>query len=258
MGDVFVALSLFVLFFACILIMVTVGRKIFNIVTIFEYETGLRYHKGKFVGLISPGQYWIFALNSTILKIDTRPNYLTVGGQEILTSDGISIKISIAANYQVIDPILATHEVEDHMQALYLKLQLAVREIIGSMSFDEILEKRSLITEQLMGRLPNQVQEIGLSLYSANIKDITFNSELKKAHAQVVSAKKVGLAALEKARAEGAALRSLANTAKMLENNPALLQLRVLQALDEKAGNTVVLNMSPDISVNQKNPDIDS
>lgn len=246
MGDVFVWLSLFVLLFSCMLLIGVVGRKIFNIVTIFEYERGLRYNKGRFIGLLNPGQYWIFTLNSTIREVDIRPSYITVGGQEVLTSDGISVKISIAANYQIIDPILAVHKTEDYNQALYLMLQLALREIIGSMSLDELLEKRSLISENLINRLPNQAIEIGLCLYSVNIKDITFNSELKKAHAQVVTAKKEGLAALEKARAESTALRNLANTAKMLENNPALLQLRVLQALDEKAGNTVVLNMSPD------------
>lgn len=252
MGDVFVTLSLFVLFFSCILIMVTVGRKIFNVVTIFEYERGLKYHKGKFIGLINPGQYWIFTLNSTIQKIDTRPNYITVGGQEVLTSDGISIKVSIAANYQIEDPIIAAHKVEDYYQALYLMLQIGLREIIGSVSLDEVLEKRNVMGEQLTSSLINQAKDIGLSLISVNIKDITFNSELKKAYAQVVSAKKEGLANLEKARSESAALRNLANTAKLLENNPALLQLRILQALDEKAGNSVVLNISPDVSVPQK------
>ena len=255
MGDIFVTLSLFVLFFACILITVTVGRKIFNVVTIFEYERGLKYYKGKFVGLITPGQYWIFSLNSTIHKIDIRPGYITIGGQEVLTADGISIKISISANYQITDPIIAVHNVEDYTQALYLMLQLGLREIIGSANLDEVLEKRNQISEQLKDNLKNQVKEIGLQIYSANIKDITFNSELKKAYAQVINAKKEGLANLEKARAESAALRNLANTAKMLENNPALLQLRVLQALDRKTGNTLVLNMSPDtISVQQQIP----
>lgn len=252
MGDVFVTLSLFVLFFGCILIMITVGRKIFNVITIFEYERGLRYDKGKFTGMVNPGQYWIFALNSTIQKVDTRPNYITVGGQEVLTADGISVKISAAANYQITDPIVAAHQVEDYFQALYLMIQLSLRENIGSVSLDEVLEKRNLMSQQLMDNLTDQVKEIGLSLNSVNIKDITLNSELKKAYAQVVSAKKEGMANLEKARAESATLRNLANTAKLLENNPALLQLRMLQALDEKAGNTVVLNMTPDISVPEK------
>jgi len=53
-----------------------------------------------------------------------------------------------------------------------------------------------------------------------------------------------GLAALEKARGETAALRNLANAARLVEDNPALMQLRLLQSLGETSGNTVVLGMS--------------
>lgn len=45
---------------------------------------------------------------------------------------------------------------------------------------------------------------------------------------------------------EAATLRSLANSAKLLENNPTLLQLRILQAIGESTGNTILLNTSND------------
>jgi hypothetical protein len=51
------------------------------------------------------------------------------------------------------------------------------------------------------------------------------------------------LAALERARGETAALRNLANAAKMLDDNPNLLQLRMLQSLSDTSGNTFVMNM---------------
>jgi regulator of protease activity HflC (stomatin/prohibitin superfamily) len=63
---------------------------------------------------------------------------------------------------------------------------------------------------------------------------------MKKAFAQVVKAQKEGQAALERARGETAALRSLANAARMMDDNPNLLQLRALQALADSSGNTLV------------------
>jgi hypothetical protein len=75
------------------------------------------------------------------------------------------------------------------------------------------------------------------------VKDIMFPGELKNVFAKVLKAKKEGLAVLEKARGETAALRNLANAAKMLEGNPALMQLRILQSLDTGAGNTVVFGL---------------
>jgi regulator of protease activity HflC (stomatin/prohibitin superfamily) len=70
-----------------------------------------------------------------------------------------------------------------------------------------------------------------------------FPGELKKVFAQVVTARKEGLAALEKARGETAALRNLANAAKLVENNPALMQLRMIQSLEESSGNTLVVGL---------------
>lgn len=90
--------------------------------------------------------------------------------------------------------------------------------------------------------------DLGLRLISVNLKDIMFPGKLKEVFAQVVNAKKEGLAALEKARGETAALRNLANAAKMLEGNPNLMQLRLLQAIKEPSGNTFVLGMpSPSV-----------
>jgi hypothetical protein len=67
-------------------------------------------------------------------------------------------------------------------------------------------------------------------------------SELKKILAEVVRAKQEGLAALERARGESAALRNLANAARLLENNPGLQNLRLLQSMTG-AGNTFVMGV---------------
>ena len=81
--------------------------------------------------------------------------------------------------------------------------------------------------------------------------------QLAVVFAQVVNAKKQGLAALEKARGEAAALRNLANAAKMIEGNPNLMQLRLVQALSEASGNTLILGMptqSTPIPISKEKP----
>lgn len=51
-----------------------------------------------------------------------------------------------------------------------------------------------------------------------------------------------GQAALERARAEQAALRSLANAARLVRDNPELAQLRLLQTIENaKRPATIVL-----------------
>jgi len=86
-----------------------------------------------------------------------------------------------------------------------------------------------------------------LELTSANVKDIMFAGDFKKIFGQIVKAQKEGQAALEKARGETAALRSLANAAKMLEANPMLLQLRALQTMSENTGSTLIMNVGQEL-----------
>src|SRR5512146_2538616 len=73
---------------------------------IYEYQRGIIYVRGRFRGIAQPGKYWLLG-SKTILPIDVRPVFITIPGQEVLSSDGVTVKISIAAQYEVSDPDLA-------------------------------------------------------------------------------------------------------------------------------------------------------
>ena len=216
-------------------------RASFLRVTVFEFERGLRYTNGRFRGVLNPGRYWIYRRNTTVRKIDVRPKVVSVPGQEVLSADGVSLKVSLAATYEVTDPHLAVNSVESYDMAVYTTLQLAAREIIGQAKIDDLLERRDEFAARLMELAVHPVSTFGIKLISCSIKDIMFPGPLKKMFAQVVQAQKEGQAALERARGETAALRNLANAARMIEDKPALMQLRLLQEVGGQTGNTIVL-----------------
>ncbi len=145
--------------------------------------------------------------STSIQKIDMRPRFVSISGQEVLSADNIALKISLAARYQVVNPDIAINKVQDSQEALYLELQLALREIIGNVAIDTLLENRNRFSENLFELTQAKIKELGLELLSVNIKDIMFPGNLKQMFAQVVKARKEGQAALEKARGETAALR---------------------------------------------------
>jgi len=120
---------------------------------------------------------------------------------------------------------------------------MALREIVGKEKIDALLENRAGISARLMELTSKKASELGLKLISADAKDVMFSGEMKKVFAQVVKAQKEGQAALERARGETAALRNLANAARIMDDNPNLLQLRALQALTDSSGNTLVLGL---------------
>ncbi len=236
----------FILITILILFVIFILSRIFQQVTVFEYENALRYKYGKFRKLLDPGWYWYIRPMEMIQKIDMRSRFVSILGQEVLSSDHVSIKISLAANYKIADAYLAINNSVNYQESLYLLLQLRLRDMIGSVPVDELLAKRGQIGEMLLDSSKDKASEMGISLLDVNIKDIMFPGELKNIYAQIVNARNQGLAALERARGESAALRNLANAAKMLEDNPALLQLRILQAVGGSSGNAIILSHSAD------------
>jgi regulator of protease activity HflC (stomatin/prohibitin superfamily) len=145
--------------------------------------------------------------------------------------------------YRVTDAKAAIHGAHDYQQALYLTVQIALRGVIGGSSIEDVLARRTELDANLHQLCEKPVEELGLELLSVGIRDITFPGDLKNVFAMEVKARKEGLAALERARGETAALRNLANAAKLMENNPTLLRLRMIQALGESSGNTVVVRL---------------
>ena len=221
-------------------------------VTVLEFERGLHYERGRFTRVLPPGQYRLWTATSTVRKVDIRPKIIPVGGQEVLSADGIAIKVSLAARYRVADPALAVNGVENYEAALYTALQLALRTAIAGSPLDTLLQARTTLGADITAQAAPVATAAGLELLGADIKDLTLPGELKKIFTQVAHARQEGLAALERARGETAALRHLANAAQMVERNPALMQLRVLQAFGQGSGNTLVLGVPPMAGVPMK------
>jgi regulator of protease activity HflC (stomatin/prohibitin superfamily) len=216
-------------------------RSVFHEVTVYESQRGLRYDKGRLVGILEPGRFRINRRTTMVQLVDIRESVTTIPGQEIVTSDGFSIKLSLAVRHRIVDPAIAYTKVDSHQSEMYAEIQVALRETISAMTIDDVLERRNEIAEEVLRRSKEPVLTLGVEVISAKVKDLMFPGPLKKTFPQVVEARQQGLAALERARGETAALRNLANAGRLVESNPSLLQLRLLQQLEASSGNTIVL-----------------
>jgi regulator of protease activity HflC (stomatin/prohibitin superfamily) len=208
--------------------------------TVFEYQRALLYRDGKFIKILEPGSYWLWKFNTSVTKVDIRPTFLTLPGQELVTVDNMSVKVSLSVNYRIVDPYAAIQMTDSFSAALYTVAQLELRQLIAPMTIDQLMEARPSISEGLHKAVASRAADFGVEVLSADIRDIMLPGEIKKIMTQVVKAQKEAQAALEKTRGETAALRALANAARMLEASPALMQLRLLQSIGETSGNTIV------------------
>lgn len=210
-----------------------------------EGYAGLLYHKGKFVEVLGAGRHIRWGRHYNWNALDIRKATLPVVGQEVLTADNVGLKASLLVAYQVADPAKAAHETQNWQGDLYGAAQVALRTVTAKVAIETLLGQRLDIGAQLLALVQPEAAKTGISVLAVVIKDVVLPADLKRAFADVLKAKQEGHAALERARGESASLRNLANAARVLDGNPALMNLRLIQslAMAQNAGNTLVLGM---------------
>lgn len=213
--------------------------RLVEVVTVYEYQKGLLYQKGSFQKTLGAGRYYYLKDRSSIAVIDTRRRLIMLPGQEILTKDNVSLKISLAGFYEVSDPVKAQHQSENYEKELYTISQLVLRDLVGKFTIDEFLEKSDEINDQLFIGVSDSATKLGLSVSTLAVKDTMLPGNLKRAFSSILEAQKDAQRQLEKARGEQAVLRSLANSSGLYENNPMLLQARLVQVLSNGTNNVV-------------------
>ena len=220
-------------------------HKFRHVFVVPEGYAGLLYRHGKFVAQLAVGRNIRWGQAYTLTHQDLRKAILLVTGQEVLTTDNVSLKASLSVNYQVVDPVKALHEAQNWAADLHNQVQLALRTVVGELAVETLVTQRSSVAAKLLALVQPEAAKFGVQVHAAELKDLMFPAELKRAFAESLKARQEGQAALERARGESAALRSLANAARVLEGNPELLNLRLLQSLTgaQSAGNTLVLGM---------------
>jgi regulator of protease activity HflC (stomatin/prohibitin superfamily) len=215
-------------------------------VTVHDYERGILFARGHLKQVVGAGMHWVMPYFRRLEVVDMRSRVVGIAGQEVLSSDNVSVRVSVAIRFRVAAAELMLKEAQLPEAVLYLEAQLILRDLVAALPIEELLQKREQLSGQLQARLEPKAAALGLSLETVGIKDVMFPGGLKQIFAQVVEAKKSAQAALEKARGETATLRHLANAAKLLEGNPALVTLKTLQAASD-GKHTLVLGVSQPI-----------
>jgi regulator of protease activity HflC (stomatin/prohibitin superfamily) len=209
-------------------------------IVVQEWERVLVYRDGRFEQTLGAGRHRRPRWRHRVVRVQIRPRLLVVPSQEVLTADGLSVKVSLTVAVRTADARRWHEAVEDADAFVYAALQIALREAVAGRTLDELLAARGTLPDDMLGRVRTSAGAVGVEIDSLSLRDVMVPAELRRAAAEVATARAQGQAALERARSEVAATRALANAARMVAEQPALLQLRTLQAV-EAGGATVVL-----------------
>lgn len=208
-----------------------------------DWQRVLLFVDGKFQKILEPGRHPYSRKRSTLQAIDVRKTHTLVPGQEVLTRDGVSIRVSAIALWKVTDAKAFFMEASSSTDLLYSSVQAAIRQRANDIELDDFVSNRDVVQEGLNELVQSDVSSLGIAIESISVRDVMLPAALRNAAMEVVRVREEGKAALESARAESARMRSMANTAKLLEKHPQLLQLRMIQAAENRDA-TVVLNSS--------------
>jgi regulator of protease activity HflC (stomatin/prohibitin superfamily) len=219
--------------------LVRLGREaLASFVLVDEGKRGLVYIDGRLVRELEAGTYgfWNAVTVPRIEVQEMRRQTVEVPGQEILTKDKVTLRVNIAAVYEVVNAAAARSGVANVTELLYRTLQIAVRQTLGKRTLEEILAEKTDLDETVAAEVRDEMAVYGVRVGAIALKDIILPGDIREILNQVVTAEKQAQANLIRRREEVAATRSLLNTAKLMEDNPLLVRLKELEALEKIAG----------------------
>lgn len=239
MNETILTIFLLAVGFVVVLTLLKTGirlwHKLTRVVTVWEHQAALHFKHGRFVKTLdSGGKFRFWGDGHEVILLDTRVAELVVQGQELITDDGATLKLTAVAQWKIAEPLKFHAGSKDAHQALHTLIQLALRQAVGGLALDAILEGKAGFGERITQLVRETASaHLGIEVLRVEIRDVMLGGELKSAYAGVISARKEAQAQQEKARGDAAALRTMANAARAFESNPGLLRLRTLEMLKE-------------------------
>jgi regulator of protease activity HflC (stomatin/prohibitin superfamily) len=208
-----------------------------------EYESGVVFRLGRFVGLKGAGFRWIIPIVERMVVVDMRTVARDVPPQDVITRDNVSVKVNAVLYFRVVDAGRAVLQVENYLYATSQLAQTTLRAILGQVELDELLAERDRVNRAIQQVLDSHTEPWGIKVSNVEVKHIDLPADMQRAIARQAEAERERRAKIIAAEGEAQAAEKLAQAADVMSRNPSALQLRYLQTLVEitTGGNHTIL-----------------
>ncbi|MCK5685237.1 slipin family protein [bacterium] len=200
-----------------------------------EYERGVVFRLGRCIGEKGPGLIILIPFIDTMTRVELRIVTMDVPAQDMITRDNVPVNVDAVVYFKVLEPVLSVLKVENHFRATSQIAQTTLRSILGQCELDELLSHREKINSELRKIIDEHTDPWGVKVSLVEIKDVKLPSSMQRAMAKQAEAERERRAKIIAAEGEFQASEKLRDAAKILEENPAAIQLRYLQTLSEIA-----------------------
>ena len=199
-----------------------------------EYQRGVVFRLGRYIGLRGPGLYWIIPLGiERAVTIDIRTRTVSAEQQETITRDSVTVKLNAVLWYRITDAAKSVIAVADAPAAVYQLALTSLRNSIGQHDLDEVLQERDKINGLLRQNIVGSTVAWGIEVERFEMKDVELPEAMQEVMAMQAQAIREKRARIIKAEAELEASKKLADAAQQMANNPVAVELRRMQMVTE-------------------------
>jgi regulator of protease activity HflC (stomatin/prohibitin superfamily) len=206
---------------------------IFGIRIVQQWQKGVVFRLGRQVREIGPGLNIIIPVIEYAQFVDMRIRTMDVIPQEMMTKDSVPIKIDAVVYYKIFDAARSIVAVENFGLASTLLAQSKLRDVMGKYDLDMVLSNKDQIGKEVLMALQEPTDVWGITIISAEIKNIEIPDNMKRAMAKEAEAIREKRSRLVKASAEEEAAKKFMEAAKIIAESPNGLILRQLQTWQE-------------------------
>ncbi len=214
-----------------------------SIKQINQYERGIKFSFGKYVGMMEPGWRIVWPIIQGFQKVDIRTKAVDVPDQEAITKDNVSTRISAVIYYKVVNASKAVLEVENFFFAVHQLAQTTMRNVVGEVELNDLLANRDKIAQRIRDIVSETTGNWGLEVASVELKDIILPEDMKRTMAKQAEAEREKKATIINSEGEVIAAENLSKAAKLMASSPGALHLRTLNSINDISSdqsNTVV------------------
>ena len=214
-----------------------------SIKQINEYERGVKFQLGKYIGVMEPGWRIVIPIFQSYQKIDIRVKAVDVPDQDAITKDNVSVNVNAVLYYKIANAELAVLKVEYFDYAVSQLAQTTMRDVVGEGSLDELLSNREEVSQRIQKIIDKATDPWGIDIVSVDLKHIELPENMKRTIAKQAEAEREKRAVIIKAEGEVIAASNMAKAAEILASVNGALHLRTLQSINDLSSdqsNTVI------------------
>jgi regulator of protease activity HflC (stomatin/prohibitin superfamily) len=200
-----------------------------------QYERAVVFFLGRYTETRGPGLLFLPLGFFQMKRVSLRIVAVDVPAQDVITRDNISVKVNAVLYFRVADPALATMEIQDYLYATGQLAQTTLLSVLGQVELDELLADRRKVNDLLKQIIDERTDFWGIEISAVEIKDVLLPEGMRRAIARQAEAERERRAKVINAQGELQASETLAQAARMLQSQPASIQLRYLQTVTEIA-----------------------